>query len=159
MSILPRNLALAYSSAYTALNNMLTMPGHDPKRLGGYLSLVDRDSGIIEAALLVGECDGPSAKRYYSFSLEKADRLFYHKKHQSSFESRDEPQQMYQGAIKCPHQSLIFSFSGFREEEDEVIALMSAIGSGSIKFEEAKKIGAISGNCLFLAYAMKYGIK
>lgn len=157
MSITPGNLELVYGSAYVALNNIMQMPDHDPNRKGGYLSLVSKNSGRVEAVLLVGECDAPHSLRYYRFCLEKADRLYMKKSHKSSFQSRDEREQMYQGAIKCPRQNLILSFSGFNEPEDETISLVSAIGLDSITLAEAMEIAAISDNQFFAEYIAKYG--
>src|SRR3989344_140580 len=156
MSIASSNLKLVHDAAWSTLLNLQKMPDHPRHRNGGYLTLM-RDWGLIEAVLLVGKCDLASAEKYYELSLEKASRLFLNEAHRSSHESRNEKNQMYRGAVRARNSSLILSFSGCTENEDEVISLMSAIELESMDVAEAREIAAISDNALFVRYLAEYG--
>ena len=159
MSLTPANLKLVYEAACSAVYNLRQWPDHSKDRAGGYLVIIDKISGILQSLILVGQCEDKEARKYQSFAIEKAVRLHLHTKHQSSYQSRDEGREKYQGAIKAPNTNLIFSFSGFSESEDEVIALMAAIHLGSIEIDEAKEIAKLSGNALFVQYLVGYGPK
>jgi hypothetical protein len=116
-------------------------------RHGGYLFLLT--SGGSGYCSVVGSIlDETKRDRYRAFAEEKARRLASHPDDKTSFESRDEAKERYQGAIKCPNGDCI-GFSGRPAAEDEAICLMYAIAQALLTEDDAKEIAEISNNTFF----------
>jgi len=96
----------------------------DKAKNGAYLSVTDWD-GRLHVAVLIGEVpDKDNALKYASLCQEKALRLAQFKEHVSSWQSRNESENKWGGAIRV--QGLIFSFSGLPEHWDEACAVTLA---------------------------------
>ncbi len=91
------------------------------KRHGGYLSILDKDSGLILMVIAIGTIPLEKAEKYKQLSIEKAIRLFNHKNHRTSWDSKNEKEFQYPGAIKG--QEGIYSFSGHNPDVDEALAI------------------------------------
>ncbi|MDI6820564.1 MAG: hypothetical protein QMD65_00070 [Patescibacteria group bacterium] len=118
------------------------------KRKGGYFCLFDIDLGRPILVSMVGEVLAEKAGKYHELSIEKSQRLFEHQEHKSSFESKNEAEQKYGGAIRG--RRYIFSFSGFKkEEEDEAIMLAVAELLKEIDPYEAELIAIRSMNSFY----------
>jgi hypothetical protein len=115
---------------------------NDPKRKGGYLC-VTMPTGTPLCVLIVGEVEPEEkAQKYFEFCQEKAKRLAANAGHVSSWQSRDESQNRYGGAIRTG--KFILSFSGFPEDWDEACMVVAAQQCGfEINLPLIKKI---SGN-------------
>ncbi|MBU2539773.1 hypothetical protein KJ786_01255 [Patescibacteria group bacterium] len=113
----------------------------------GYLTIRDRINGSVLITVQIGKCKPEKAKKYFDFSLEKGARLFQHKKHFSSWQSKDEGEDFYAGAIIS--EDLILSFSGLSELADEALVLMVANLCRWIHDGDAYSIAAISDNKYF----------
>lgn len=97
----------------------------------GYLTLMDGLSGEIIFTVPFGEMPDEKREKYFELSQEKAKRLFenFSKKfHTTSFQSRDEENQQYGGAIYANYRSgaIILSFSGMPELIDEAMMIALA---------------------------------
>ena len=110
------------------------LPGSEYNRRG-YLTLMNGETGQIAFTLPFGEIPSEKIEKYFEYSQEKAERLFSiinmhlpHMKHTSSFQSRNEAEQKYGGAIylNCHTNISIFSFSGMPELIDEAMMLVLA---------------------------------
>ncbi len=116
-------------------------------RHGGYLFVLAPD-GDGYCSVVGHILDESKRDRYRAFAEEKARRLASHPEHKTSFESRDEAKERYQGAIRTPGGACI-SFSGRPSAEDEAICLMFALARGLLIPDEAKEIAKISNNTFF----------
>jgi hypothetical protein len=97
----------------------------------GYLTLLDKIKGKIILTLPFGEIPEEKKEKYFSFSQEKAWRLFSQIKngHFDSFQSRNEEENQYGGAVYFGSylKNMVFSFSSERPELiDEAIILVLA---------------------------------
>ena len=88
---------------------------------GGYLCVADLTSGFPLLIQLIGSARLDKMSKYFELCQEKALRLAQNPKHMTSWESRDETQNMYGGAIRQAEK--IISFSGLTEEADEALSL------------------------------------
>ncbi len=105
--------------AYLALSNDLT--GRDGRE-GGYLTVMNAETGEIEHHFEIGVISEEKADKYSAFSKEKAVRLFKNHKahgHVTSYESRNVPENKYAGAVLVGNK--ILSFSGLPELSDEAL--------------------------------------
>lgn len=93
----------------------------EDERYGGYLTVLDGKTGKVIIILACGIISDDKHDKYLHFSQEKAKRLFAHKEHYTSFESMDEKQLMFPGAIRG--EEAIYSFSGHQAEVDEAISI------------------------------------
>ena len=106
-------------------------------RAGGYLCVSDME-GLPVFLLRMGEMPEEKLNQYYTNALEKALRLSYTRQfagYTLSRDSRDEERQRWTGAISG--KSLIWSFSGFPEDCDEMFMVTLALGYGDISYHEA----------------------
>jgi hypothetical protein len=121
----------------------------DKNRRGCYLTIHDQKIEQILAVIRIGsiatDADpdyGTKAAKYFTYSLEKAIRLYRHLPdgHFSSWQSRDTVKKQLGGAVAS--RQLIFACSGFSEYGDEAIALCFAEMYGvDNSFEIAKYSG------------------
>ncbi len=91
------------------------------ERHGGYLTILDAETGQILVILACGTMNPEKREKYLHFSQEKALRLFENKDHNTSYESRDEENLKFAGAIRG--EEFIYSFSGPQEDVDEAICI------------------------------------
>lgn len=125
---------------------------NDRGRTGGYFCVAsanDPEGYYIQGISLVGYIRLEKRERYFLFAEEKARRLFNHPEHKSSFQSRNDTEERYPGAIRTPQH--IFSFSGLMWELDEAAMLVLAIKLRELSLEEAREIAQISENLYFEA--------
>ena len=117
----------------------------NPVKRGGYLCVTDQ-LGRIQIKIPVGEIDEDKAHLYAEFVSEKASRLAGHTQHISSWQSRNEKEKMFGGAIRAS--SLIFSFSAFPEHWDEafMVALARACVPKDISGDLIARIQQASDN-------------
>ena len=100
----------------------------------GYLTLMNGVTGEIVFTVPFGEIPEEKIEKYFELSQEKANRLFTHVNmhlpngHTTSFESRNEGEQKYGGAVflNGRQSSVILSFSGMTELIDEAMMLVLA---------------------------------
>lgn len=136
--------------AFGIFREMRESPAFPLDRYGGYLTIMERNSGRVLLTVPVGTCAKPKVKAYRDFSIEKADRVFGNPTHISSWETRNESEQKYGGAIVAG--DLILSFSGFPEHWDETLVLTLAARHGWITRDEAEAITKISDNQIFWGF-------
>lgn len=118
----------------------LYLPEED-RRTGGYLTIMDAEKGQIIAVLSVGKIPVEKQDKYLTCSIEKAFRLFEHPEHRTSWESRDDANMQYPGAIRGIE--AIYSFSGHLGDVDEGMStttfyLMEPMGKKALPDKEAK---------------------
>jgi hypothetical protein len=89
----------------------------ESSRGGGYFCLADAATGQPFLVILIATAPVGKASKYMNFAVEKARRLAEHPEHVSSWQSRDENNEKYAGAIRGRH--FIFSFSGLPQLWDE----------------------------------------
>ncbi len=136
----------------------------DKARTGGYLTIVDRDNGQLLLQVRIGAIQkledpdyGTKADKYCVLSAEKANRLVRYYRgqgHNSSWQSRDEKQKKYGGAIVAGN--LIVSFSGLPERGDEVVVLILAYTMNWANFNDITTIAKQNENPLFDPFYQKH---
>lgn len=123
---------------------------NDPNRQGGYFCLVEKEGNPLALPTLVlgiGTVLTEKGPKYLAFAQEKARRLAEHSEHQSSWQSRNEGEEKWGGAITAS--PFIFSFSGLPELADEAAMLLAAVELGHLEMAEALSITGWSDNQLF----------
>lgn len=101
-----------------------------PEKISGYLTIFNITLGYPELIIAIGLIPEEKRKKYLELSMEKAERLFQHPKHVSSFQSRDGINK-WGGAIRIEWYEeveekiyqYILSFSGLTEAMDEAAVL------------------------------------
>lgn len=114
----------------------------EERRSGGYLTIMDGGKGQIIMIILVGKIPIEKQDKYLTCSVEKAFRLFEHPEHKTSWESRDDDNMQYPGAIRGLE--AIYSFSGHKSDVDEGIStsafyLIEPIVKNTLSNERAKQ--------------------
>jgi hypothetical protein len=138
-------------SAYVKLPESLTERNG---REGGYLTIKNIQSGMIEAIYLIGCIQKGKEEKYLTLSQEKANRLFRVRmsggNDRTSWESRNEEKMEYGGAIFFPawDEEYILSFSGLPELGDEACmfitqALISSKSAETIELEASSILHSI----------------
>jgi len=121
-------------------------------RKGGYLTLLGIDGLPLDTIVLpVGEVSSPEKGSAYMFnSLEKARRLENHFKRDpsvvSSWQTRNEQEGMYGGAVIATPRGGIASFSGLPEHYDEALCVCITRYLGLENEIRTKRIADISNN-------------
>lgn len=115
-----------------------------PDRNGFYFCLTDKDSGKPLVIVEIGTVPEEKISKYLGFSQEKASRLYICSEHLLSWQSRNEKEDKWAGAIKTP--THIFSCSGLPELFDEAVMLVSAVKVGHLNIDEAYEMSQISGS-------------
>lgn len=107
-------------------------------RKGGFLCLSDSVPGKGFAVLAIvpfGDVDSnPRRERYYRNAVEKASRLHAHPETYTSWETRNEAEGMFGGAIR--NENGILSFSGLFEPADEAFMTILCERIGSTMYLE-----------------------
>lgn len=112
----------------------------------GYFSVFDTtDGGSFMLIMKIGFPPQVKNAKYLMLSQEKAIRLFSHPGHSMSWESRNEQENKWGGAVRGV--SEIFSFSGLPELADEALMLFVLHKTGQM-FNRRKilRMAAISNN-------------
>lgn len=133
--------------ALVTLQDLLSLDNFPSDRNNGYLTVRRKADARILQITQIGECSAEKAQDYLSFSQEKGLRLSQYKHDVSSWQSREEAQKMYGGAIVAGE--YILSFSGLPEWGDEALVLFVALFFGWIGMKEALEIAQISKNAFF----------
>ncbi len=131
---------------YPKINNLidtanLLLPKED-RRTGGYLTIMDGYKGQILTIIAVGHIPTEKQDKYLTCSVEKAFRLFGNLDHKTSWESHNDANMQYPGAIRGL--GAIYSFSGHQGDVDEGIStsvfyLVEPIVKDALTNERAKK--------------------
>jgi hypothetical protein len=110
-----------------------------PDRTGGY-SCIATDVPLADAAAvhhlavaLIGTIVADRHYLYRNFAQEKATRLLaLFPEHRSSWQSRDEAQKRFGGAVRIPRPAgpVVVAFSGYPERWDESLCLALAVRMG-----------------------------
>jgi len=112
----------------------------DATRTGAVLTIVGvSEESLFELRCMLGTAPADKRAKYWAFSMEKAQRLLAHPNHDSSFESRNEAELQYGGAVRA--QTCIISLSGLPEKWDEAVTLVLACRTGVM---DEKKAGLIA---------------
>lgn len=85
---------------------------------GGCFCLMEKETGIIFFTSFFGNSPKEKMKKRFELAQEKANRLFQHPEHKTSWESRDPNNDKWGGAVSG--KKYIYSFSGFPENMDTV---------------------------------------
>ncbi|MEK7632374.1 MAG: hypothetical protein AAB473_01125 [Patescibacteria group bacterium] len=122
----------------------------DRTRTGGFFAYWRRGEIPCVICFEVRRPSGEQVRKYAHHALEKAERLSRHPDHVSSFQTRDvtapdKRDRAYGGAIALAD-DMIFSFSGFSEEEDEAVCVLAARELGLMDDELVERIIAASNN-------------
>jgi hypothetical protein len=158
--------SVIYAKAQEMLDLLRGLPSGDPisGRTGGYFLLGSDRLENIEL-IQVGTIPDPDKNdKYERFCQEKAHRLIAHRLRKpneaiSSWQTRNEPLDMYGGAVLLPvvHLRTLYdepytaSFSGFPEFADEAfsVAMGYALSSGTTQLgseSQTRRIIEVSGN-------------
>ncbi|MEK7509716.1 MAG: hypothetical protein AAB605_03310 [Patescibacteria group bacterium] len=117
----------------------------DSARTGAVLTVVGLDSASpFEFRTMIGTPAPKKRQRYWELSLEKAKRLLMHPDHNSSFESRNEAEHKYGGAIRA--RTCIVSLSGLPEKWDEAVVLVLASEAFAMNEKDAELIAKANDN-------------
>ena len=108
------------------------------KDKGGYFTVMDKTRGVILGSARIGNPPIKKSIDYFNLSIEKATRLFLHKGHSTSRQSRDKKKEQYGGAVRG--KSLILSFSGLPEIWDETLVISAMVFCNELTFRKANKI-------------------
>ncbi|MFA6340729.1 MAG: hypothetical protein WCX27_00610 [Candidatus Paceibacterota bacterium] len=111
----------------------------------GYLTVRDGETGAVILVRRIGHIPGGKEEKYLRFSLEKGERLFKNRDHNSSWQSRDDKKEHYGGAIRVVR-GIPLSFSGLSEHGDETILLVPSVMLNLLTAKEAKWISGFSNN-------------
>lgn len=116
---------------------------------GGVFCLMEESTGryIVEPTI-IGQITNGKEDRYRELCQEKAVRLRENKGDMSSWQSRDEKNDKWGGAISDGDH--IWSFSGLTEYQDEALMIMSAHMCGRIMNGAPKNYAKISDNRIIL---------
>lgn len=97
---------------------------HEEGEFGGVICVADSKTGVPQLTCAFGSITTEECEEYTRFALEKAKRLATHPGHFTSTESRDmsTTPKRYGGAIRG--RAFIFSFSGFKEEQEDEAAML-----------------------------------
>jgi hypothetical protein len=117
------------------------------ERKGGYLCVADQNGRPL-LILAFGQVNEEKLPKYLEFCQEKALRLASHPEHISSWQSRNEAESRYGGAVRGKR--YIFSFSGLPEKLDEVMTISLAMRCEDLDTAGADDISCISQNQYFL---------
>jgi hypothetical protein len=115
-----------------------------PERKGGYFCAQESNFNIPFLISQIGEPDEIKKKKYFLFSQEKAFRIYIICGTETSWQSRNEKEEKWGGAIRVG--KYIFSFSGFPELVDEAVMIVLALRLRIINLETAQKLGSYSNN-------------
>ncbi|MCX6723809.1 MAG: hypothetical protein NT155_01380 [Candidatus Staskawiczbacteria bacterium] len=111
----------------------------------GYFTVMDTAAlGRIKLICEIGVCPPEKAEKYRTFSQEKAVRLFVNSAHDTSWQTRNPGENKWAGAVRAG--SLIFSFSGLPELDDEALMTFVASQAGLIDRFKVIEIASISRN-------------
>jgi hypothetical protein len=105
-------------------------------RTYGYFSVFDPTSRSFILTVKIGFPPDEKNAKYLALSQEKAMRLASHPEHFASFESRDEKDGKWGGAVR-PCVSTIISFSGLPELADEALMLFVAYNARWLRKKDA----------------------
>lgn len=120
-------------------------------KTGGYLTILCRKTGQVMRVIKVGDFPLEKSARYFSLSLEKAQRLFNSEPGVlTSFETRNSDEDKYGGAIRTT--DYILSFSGLTEEGDSAVLLRVANSFDMIDPESFAAIQSIIGDSVSPIY-------
>ena len=127
------------------------LPNWPEGRNKGYCTVISSIDGRVILSFQVGDCPPEKVDKYYTLANEKAQRLRIHASshgHVSSWQSMNEAENKFAGAISIG--SVIFSFSGLPFGlADEAIVLLAAAHCSFIPAEEAIEIARVSSNKFF----------
>ena len=119
------DLVIKLGDVHAQISRLLALANEsvplEQRRFGGYLTVLDIRTGKVLVILACGIIPEDKKDKYLSFSQEKASRLFKHEGHKTSYESRDESNLMFPGAIRG--EEGIYSFSGHQPDVDEAISI------------------------------------
>jgi len=151
------SLALLELAANHARNIVgLMAMRNDPTRTGGYFTFLRPDQKENNTVnLVIGfyvgtRLSSEQIAKCTQFATEKAHRLFSHPKDITSFQSRDDSdsdkmKHEYGGAIRLAC-GLIFSFSGYKDWENEAMCVLMARHLGFMQNDHANRIVTASNN-------------
>ncbi len=129
-------------------------------REGGYITIKNAQSGMIEAIYLIGSIQKGKEEKYLTLSQEKANRLFRIRmaggNDSTSWQSRNEEKMEYGGAIffEVWNEEYILSFSGLPELGDEACMFITQI---LISSESTEMIELVASSVLHSIYFSKLG--
>ncbi len=117
----------------------------DAEKKGGHLCVTDGQGNLLFEKV-IGEIPDPEkAAKYGRLALEKCQRLANNPLHVSSWQSRNEGEEKYGGAIRV-NDSLFFGFSGLPELLDEAVVLTSAVMSADMTLCNVQLVVRASNN-------------
>lgn len=119
-------------------------------KTGCMLSILDRETReLVTDPIMVGVvADKERQDRYSDLSQEKATRLLDNPDHSLSWQSRDEDNDKWGGAMDDGEYN--WSVSGLTEEQDEALAIMGAHKCGQITNGSPQWYAKISDNEIIL---------
>lgn len=85
---------------------------------GGCFCLMEKKTGIIFFVSFFGNSPKEKMRKRFELAQEKANRLFQHPEHRTSWESRDPSDNKWGGAVAG--RKFIYSFDGFPENYNTV---------------------------------------
>lgn len=153
--------AIACVNLHELLGLVLSvLPEEEQERTGGYFTVyrghTSDNTSYKMFGRLVGTVPKEKEDRYRAFSAEKALRLSLHNDHVSSFQSRDETNNKWPGAVRKDKESDIFSFSGLPWKADEALVLMYCVKAGEMLAHEAYEIAKISDNDVYMTLVRQH---
>lgn len=128
---------------------------------GGYLVVADGQIGLPLGSLFIGEVPDDKDARYIKLAQEKALRLAANmsvRGHVLSWQSRDPERDLWGGAAYIGMGNVILSFSGFPEELDEAIDLVTASIGLNVPATSLVSLAEISSNRAFFRLMKLNGV-
>ncbi len=112
-------LNIAHQRIHPFLGFLNTLPEYKG-RTGAYFSIRSESTGFVLATAAIGVPPVEKMEKYSNYSLEKGKRLFKHRKHLTSYESRNEANNKFAGAVKVGS-LYILSCSGFSPDDADTL--------------------------------------
>jgi len=146
--------------AEEVMARFLALPANPkPERAGGFMAVLDKSVPKMLFVNELGICHPELAERCFGYCQEKVRRLLANEAegHVSSWQSRDEENHQYGGAVRAPAEGLgassgkdlIGAVSGLVEHGDEAVTLVIWMIFRWVTLTEAKQIVEISQNPYF----------
>ncbi len=129
----------------------------EPERTGGYFAMNDSEPQEVgesaeyydSGAFRVGTVPEDKRTKYRFLTQEKALRLQFNEDHRSSWQSRNEDESKWGGAVRISNGD-IYSFSGLPEHGDEALTMGLAYLQGYLNDDDIVQLSAISCNHLIV---------
>lgn len=131
-------------AATRAVQTTIKVLGNNfPQKQGAFVFLLLCGSAF-NVPMKFGEVPDDKRSKYKELSQEKARRLSGYHEHISSFQSRNEDEDLWGGAVRFG--DIIASTSGFNEYADEIVSVLTLNFLGIVDFNDCRLMLGPSNN-------------